>query len=137
MSIVEAIRTRLLAISGVTALVLTRVHAQVLPQSPTLPALRVQRVSEVEDMHQRGSAGLLRARVQVDTVTTSNRAAAVAIDEAVDGNGAGSGLKGWRGVVGSLRIVLIEPAGVREGFDAEELQQYKIMRDYFVHFKKA
>ena len=133
----SVVRTRLLSVSAVTALASTRIYTGQLPQSPTLPAVLVERVSEVQPSHLRGSQGLQMVRVQVTSVASS-RATAVALDAAVDGDGAGSGLGNWTGVVGSPGVAVrwMEPAGVREGYDPDELQQYRVNRDYQVHLMR-
>ena len=133
---VATVRDRLLAVSAVTDLVSTRVYAGFLPQSPTLPAVLVQRVGEVQTAHLRGGQQLRPTRVQVTSVATS-RAGAVAVDEAIEGDGAGSGLSHWSGSTGSPAVTVrwTEPAGVREGYDPGELRQYRIDRDYRVHHR--
>jgi hypothetical protein len=133
---VATVRDRLLAVTAVTDLVSTRIYAGFLPQSPTLPAVLVQRVGEVQTSHLRGGQQLRVTRVQVTSVAPS-RAAAVAVDEAVEGDGAGSGLSHWSGSTGSPAVTVrwTEPAGVREGYDPGELRQYRIDRDYRVHHR--
>lgn len=135
MTIAEAVKTRALAITAVATIVATRAWIYRLPQSPTLPALRIQRIDEDEDMQLRGAGGLHTARLQVDAVALNSRDQAIALDAAVHGDGAGSGLCGWRGTVGTILIKGIFPAGVREGYDAAEVQQFKVMRDYLVQFR--
>lgn len=140
MTAAEVVRARLLTISAVTAIVVDRVYTQVLPQTPTdtLPAIRVQRVDQIEDAHLRGTTKPVRARVQVDSVAKS-AAAAFALDAALHGNGDGTGLAGWTGEIGSpaVRVAAILPIDVRDGYDAEDLKQYKVMRDYAVTFTPA
>lgn len=133
---VAVVRDRLLAVSGVTDLVSTRIYAGFLPQSPTLPAVLVQRVGEVQTAHLRGGEQMRVTRVQVTSIATS-RASAVAVDAAVEGDGAGSGLSHWSGSVGSPAVTVrwTEPAGVREDYDPDELRQYRITRDYRVHHR--
>jgi hypothetical protein len=133
----DVVRTRLLACAPVTALVSTRVYALVIPEQPTLPAIRVQRISQDQPMHLRGPIGMYTARVQVDSIATT-KAAADALDAAVLGNCLGSeatGLGGWYGTISSTRVHAIKPAGVRESYEAGALRQYKIMRDFEVVFE--
>lgn len=142
MTVIDGVRARLLAQSGVTALVASRIYAQTLPQSPTLPAVRLQVISEDEALHLRGTNGLLRTRVQVDSIAevTSGsdvRADATAVDAAVHGDGANSGLCAYTGVSGGIHIESVLPADRREGYDAEELRQYVVSRDYYVTFRAA
>lgn len=133
---VATVRDRLLTVSAVTTLVGARVYAGFLPQSPTLPAVLVQRVGEVQASHLRGGQQVRMTRVQVTSVAAS-RASAVAVDAAIEGDGAGSGLSHWSGSVGSPAVTVrwTEPAGVREGYDPGELRQYRIDRDYRVHHR--
>lgn len=138
MEVAAAIKTRLLAIPAVTAIVNARIWTGPrLPQKPTLPANRVMRVSQVDEGQLRGSSGVLMARVQVDSVATT-RAAATELAAAIDGDGAGSGLAFWHGDVGSpaFSIMGIFPVDVQEGFDPDELNQYRVMREYAVHFRR-
>lgn len=62
----EAVVTQLLDTPEVRAVVGTRVYQLMLPQKPTLPAIRVQLVDEPEMYHLRGPDNMTRARVQVD-----------------------------------------------------------------------
>jgi hypothetical protein len=106
----------------------------VLPQEPVLPAIRVQRIGEVITLHLRGSSGMFKERIQVDSVSDSAEpiGEAQAIDSEVFGDGSGSSLVGFAGPLGDFYIYCVEPAGARELFDGEELHQYKVMRDVFV-----
>ena len=64
--IVAATRTHLLAQSGVTDLVSTRIYYNNLPQNATLPAIVVELVgSEVMDRHLSATGALYRAQVNV------------------------------------------------------------------------
>ena len=138
MDVVAAVRERILSLSSVTAAVSSRVYAQILPQRPDLPAIRLQRISDVGSMQLRGIGGVRRARVQCDIVATS-RETALAILEDLDGPGDGSAMLGFRGTVGSpgspgVEIDCIAPANITERFDADDLTQYKVIRDYFVDY---
>ena len=139
MTVDTAIRARLLSLASIVALVNARVFTVILPQGVTLPAIRVQRVGQIEPMHFRGPINVYQARVQVDSVGTS-KAQADAVDAAVQGDGLGgdaTGLKGFKGSIGSPAFVIraILPADVRDLYDAEELRQFKVSRDFFVHFE--
>ncbi len=123
-----------------TALVSQRVWKDVLPQKPVLPAVRVQRISQMEPVHSRGPIGLNKARVQVDSIATT-KAVAEQIDAAVNGDGLGtyaSGLRFWIGSVGSppMEIVAVIPDGVREGYTDAEFRQWRVMRDYMVSYRE-
>jgi hypothetical protein len=138
MTIAEAIADRLKTLSPVTALVSTRVWLMKVPQNGTFPCIRVQRISESQPMHLRGPVAMYRSRVQVDsyaseTSGTDPYATARDIDEAVHGDGAGSGLCGFAGSIGSVGVKAILPVDVREGYDGEEQRLVRIMREYEVH----
>lgn len=139
MTVVPAIRTRLLAISAVTAICSTRIYALSLPQSPTLPAIRVTQVSEVQPMHLRGSQGFWRCRVQVDCVAGPSssdpygtaRSLAAAARGTFSG-GAATGLLGYAGTVGGVEITGIAQLDTREHYEADELRQVMVSTDYLV-----
>lgn len=137
MTVDQAVRARLLVVTPLTTLVSTRIYTVILPQNPTLPAVRVQRISQVEPMHLRGPVNLYRARVQVDAVATT-KAGADAVDAAVQGDGLGdvaTGLKGWMGTISGFVVRAVLPIDVRDGYDADELKQFKVMRDFWVFFE--
>lgn len=121
---------RLELVAAVIALVSTRIYQGILPQSPTLPAIRVQRIGEDEFTHLRG-ASVRRTRVQVDSVGAS-LPSALAVDAAVRGNGSGSSLVGWTGAVGGVRVLAVQHRAVRELYDGDELRQHRVSRDVFV-----
>ena len=146
MSPEEAVAQRILALPAVTAIVGTRVWLVMLPQSPVMPCVRVQQVSQIDEgAHDRGAGGVGWARVQVDAVamvhTNGNGYTTVrSLTEAIHGNGRGpqaTGLLGWKGVIGDLTITGIFSIldGVAE-FDPAELQQIRIRRDYQVCFSE-
>jgi hypothetical protein len=139
MSAALAVVRRLELIGAVTAIVQSRIYQVKLPQKPVLPAIRVQRIGTDEFMHLRGVNRLMRARVQVDSVASEAYAAdpvtaSTALDAALHGTGNGTALGGWRGTVGGITVTGILPAGLREGYDAQQLEQFKVMRDYYVWF---
>lgn len=138
MNVSEAIRELLLSMSPITAVVQERIFVLRFPQSVRLPALRIQRVDAVEEMHLRGPGTMHRARVQVDSVALSGVQAEI-LDELVTGDGITSGLRAWHGFIGGspvFQIALIRPITVRQDYDALELNQYKIMRDFFVWYRE-
>jgi hypothetical protein len=125
-------RSRLLAIAAVTAIVGSRVYATLLPQDATLPAIALQLIDSVPTSHLRGLATRV-SRVQVHSVATK-RTDALALANAVEGNGGGSGLSHFQGRVGAAWVHGIFPAGTdREEFHARELNEYEVVRDYLVH----
>lgn len=132
MTVEQAVRDRLLASPSVTALVAQRVYQLVLPQKPTLPAIRVQLVDEPTTHHLRGVDGSRASLVQVDAFVAESSgygtcvALADAIDAALNGaqfNGAGSPAVTVRGAF----------RGGRTPFHVSgELRQVRIMQDYTV-----
>jgi len=62
----EALRARLLAVAGVTALVSTRVYPVVMPQDPTFPCVTYQRLGEVRHLRMGAPAPLNDVVFQVD-----------------------------------------------------------------------
>ena len=61
-----ALIAKLLATSGVTALVSTRVNWTRRPQGEALPSIVLTRISGLPDVHHAGASGLVASRVQVD-----------------------------------------------------------------------
>lgn len=137
MSAALAVATRIASLVTVQVLVGTRVYQGILPQSLTLPAVRVQRISEDAIQHLRGGVDLIRTRVQVDSVSDSADAVGEshAVDAAIVGDQSGSALLGWRGVAAGITVTDVQPAGLVERFDPDELQQYRVMRDVIVSWK--
>lgn len=133
---VAAGRQRILAIDAARAIVSTKVYSGVLEQSVVPPAVLVQRVDSVSGGHLRGGNDLWATRIQVTSVAAT-RAAAVALDLAIYGDGAGSGLAYWHGGFGSpaVEVRLVEPAAVTEDYLAGELKQYRVLRDYVMHHR--
>ena len=134
-----AIRARLLTLTPVTDLVNQRVFCEIWPQSPTLPAILVTRISQIELMHFRGPVGIYRALVQVESRALSRQVAAE-VDAAVQGDGLGSdatGLLGFKGSVGSPAFVFraILPFGTRQDYDPEENRHFRVFREFMCHFE--
>lgn len=143
----DVVRARILAISAVTALVGSRVYMTTFPQKPTWPAVRVTDVGQVEELHLRGTVGVIRGRVQVDVVS-GERSGVSARGEARDimalihgdfSGGSASGLNGFSGFIGSpaIEVDVIEPSDYRERYEAEEIKAYLVSRDYFAQVRAA
>ena len=136
MTVEEAVIDRLVTTAGVTALVGTRVYQFVLPQKPTLPAIRVQLVSDPRSYHLRGVNGLERSRVQVDAyaaVTSGSDpyASAEAVADAIDTALSGvafetSDSPSSRAVTASFRITRMPI------YESEELRQVRMLQDFDV-----
>lgn len=136
----DVVRTRALQITALVALVGSRVYVQKLPQSPTLPAVRVQQISRVNTTHLRGVDGMCRARVQVDAIAkessgTDPMASARAVSEAAHGafsGGVATGLAGWEGTLSGVKVHKIAPIAQRELYAADELRECMVSTDYDV-----
>ena len=126
-----AVKARLLDVTALTTLVVSRIYVDLLPQKPTLPAIRIQRITEVEDAHLRGAKAMRRARVQVDAIALSLETA-TAVSDAAHGDGAGSGLSGWQGDVNGQLVMAVLPSDTRSDYTADEVRQWRVSRDYFV-----
>ena len=146
MSPEEAVMQRILALPAVTAMVGTRVYLVMIPQSPAMPCVRVQQVSQIDEgRHDRGAGGVGWARVQVDAIanqsTGGNGYTTVRqLTAAIHGTGRGpqaTGLLGWKGVIGPLTIQGIFSIldGVAD-VAPDELKQIRIRRDYQVWFSE-
>jgi len=130
----EIVRTRLLAVPRVTAIVGSRIYTLMLPQNFTgTTAIRLQRISERDTIHLRGAGGQWVARVQVDALAPTV-AEAYALDTEAHGDGAGSALAGFLGPVGTTYVQSILPDAAREVFEPNETQLIRVIRDYFVTF---
>lgn len=141
MTVEEAVIGRLQELSPLTALVGTRVTQLTLPQGTILPAVRVQLIDELRSYHHRGRTLLLNARVQVDAYAQTY-SAALAVADAVlgDGNGSNaSGLDGWQGSIGSpafnIRAVMQEDRSVL--YEADELRLVRVRQDFRVWGEQA
>jgi len=72
----EALYTTLSTTSGVTALVSTRIYPNLMPQTPTLPAVVYQMISNVRGERHRGQTGDARPRFQITCWAATYLAAA-------------------------------------------------------------
>lgn len=138
-----AICARLLATSAVTAIVGTRVWEIALPQEPTLPAIRVQLISDPVGYHLRGPDGASRSRVQVDAYVSERAASAVddpganlnvladAIDDCLGGQvfTAGSPIE--------IRVTGVFRQNRSKMRETDELRYLRVMQDYIVWSKAA
>lgn len=70
-----ALLAKLLASSGVTALVGARINWARRPQGEPLPAIVLHRIDGTPDVHHGGPSGLIESRVQVDCWAGSYKAA--------------------------------------------------------------
>jgi hypothetical protein len=134
-----AVKTRLLAISAVTALVGGRVWVMNWPQSPTLPGVLVQGWEMPTKLHLRGTSGPKEDRIQID-VLAETLAAAEAVDAAIVGDfsgGSATGLDGFSGMVsGSFTIQLARSISKFELRGEDELRKQKrVVRTFMVTYE--
>lgn len=149
MTIGDAVRERLLAISALTALVGQRVYPMVIRQGEKRAAVRFQVIDEDAPQHLRGPAGLQTTRVQTDAYVTVSESQTPltdveAIAAAIHGDGLGTSASGLFGFVGDLggspaqlRIVNVRRA-VKRGAMYEhdnEVVRLRVMQDYWVDWK--
>jgi hypothetical protein len=127
-SVEEAIVARLQA-AGIAG---GRVYQLQLPQRPTLPAVRVQLISEPTFDHLRGGLRLKRARVQtdayVDQVGADPYATVRGLAEAIDA--ALTGGPPW--VQGDVEIRFVTRQGRMPLTEPGELRQLRVLQDYTV-----
>ena len=141
MTIEQAIVERLKDQASVTALVGTRIYQLVLPQRPTLPAVRVQVIDEDDPQHLRGPVGKQQSRIQVDAygAEAAGYVAVAAIAAAIHGDGLGgsaTGLSGFVGDVGGspaeIHIAAVQRLTRSPMYEAGELRLVRIRQDYRV-----
>lgn len=125
----EALRARLVAVAGITALVGSspaRVYPVKLPQSATLPAITYQRISTVRENAMGADPGIARARFQVTSWATSY-SGVKALSEAVR-----AGLQRYDGT--SAAVVVLDTFLDTEidlfGEDEEEAGIHAVAQDY-------
>ena len=142
MTLLEAMRTRLLAQAALTALVGERVSTLRLPENPKLPAVRLQEIDRITLMHFRGNVNLYVARVQIDAVEAEAHGDAYgtahAVADAVRGGfvaGVATGLMGLKGTLSGLDVRGILAADQRERYESE-VRLVKVETDYFVWFRQ-
>lgn len=140
----QAVLDRVMALSPVTALVSTRVYLDQLPSSPVFPCVRVVQIDDPQSYHLRGPSGIGQARIQVDAYGKQSGGydAAVALADAIRGDGKGpdaSGLSGWIGTVGSpaFEVLACHRLDRRRTFDPDERQVLTISQDYRVTYRAA
>jgi hypothetical protein len=127
-----AVRTRLAAAGGVTAIAGQRVYQLVLPQKPTLPAVRVQLVDEPKTYHLRGGELMTRALVQTDCFGAESggyaavETLAAAVETALTGEPFFVGTPSAIEITGAFRV------SRRPMFESGELRQVRISQDFVV-----
>jgi hypothetical protein len=110
----EALRTRLLAIAGLTALIAGRVYWVNRPQGSVLPAIVLHRVSGQPDMHLIGPSGLTESRVQADCYGATY-AACVSVARALE-----AAVSGYSGTVSGIKFQSITIDSIRSDYEGAE-----------------
>jgi hypothetical protein len=117
----------------------SRVYQQILPQTATLPAIRVQRIDGGADYHLRGENNLRRARVQLDACAEAASGEdayheASALADAIE-----TVLSGTRFTAGGsppeVQIVASYLESRRQMYEAEERRISRVMLDFTVHYR--
>lgn len=139
MTVEEAIRSRLLALPGVTAIVGNRVYTLTFPPTPTWPAMRVQEISEVEEYHMRGPVGMRRGRVQIDAVSKTFVEASHLMAAAHGSYARGElGLSGFCGLIApDFKIATILADGAQSMYEGDELEVVRLAREYQVFWREG
>ncbi|MCA8984516.1 MAG: hypothetical protein KDA76_12185 [Planctomycetaceae bacterium] len=101
----EAVRAMLLTFTSVTDLVATRIRPEVLDRSDNPPALLVQVDDEILSDDLEGRGGLVTATVVIEALHYT-RLGSRQLELAIRTNGTdpGTGLQGYRGLVGQFDI---------------------------------
>lgn len=116
-----------------SAIVGNRVYPDVLPQAPTLPAIRYQRISTARDQYRTliGKAEYASPRMQVDVYALS-RSQAISIAQAIYVL-----LEGFAGLVAGLRIDAVstadEAGDLEEGVGPGGVSLYRQRLDFIVY----
>jgi hypothetical protein len=145
-TIEQAVLEHVLASGPVAAIVGTRGYQLILPQKPTLPALRVQLISEIERLRLDGElTNLFWARVQVDLWTNTRdngdgyalaREGGIAIRNALALRSAGGQSFSSGGSPGELEVTSVEPLDKAIDYEAGELRQIRARQDFGVMFRE-
>lgn len=135
-SVEVAVRRFLASQPTVTNLVGQRIYQLILPQNPTLPAIRLQVISEPVIYHLRGAVNLMRTRVQIDAYgsttltagsTTDPYAVVNNVADAVD-----AVLAGGRFTIDTVKVTAAFRVTRRAFYEAEELRVIRVSQDFDV-----
>jgi hypothetical protein len=130
MSLETELRTYTLAGAGVAALVGTRMHARMLPQTPTLPAIVFQRIDTRREHDMAGPDGLPRPRMQL-TCWATTPAGAVDLAAAVRAR-----LDGYKGAWGAVTVGSCLCVGERDQ-DDPETGYSAVSQDYMIQYQEV
>lgn len=123
--VTEAVRSRLVAHAGTTALIGTRAWFYMLPQDPTLPAVTVQQISAVRPSAMGSDVGKAEGRIQT-RACAANRAGVKALAEQIR-----AALQRFSGTVASTEIIDIRFANERENYEAD-VKVWTVDQDWMV-----
>jgi Protein of unknown function (DUF3168) len=136
MTVSTAVAQRLRDNGGVSAFVAGRVYQLKLPQQPTLPAVRVQLVSEPAIYHLRGVTNLYEALVQVDAFANEYDLlrpdpydTVTQLADAID-----ACLSGARFTISPIQVQGSFRVNRAPLYDSEELRLARIMQEYRVFY---
>lgn len=120
-----AIKSRLGAYGGLTALVASRVYPLQLPQRPTLPAVTYRRIDGPREHAMGADPGLAHPRIQVDSWGASY-ADTKAVATQVRG-----ALQRWRGIAAGVEVLAVYLQGDEDGYEPET-KQWRVRQDWIV-----
>ena len=132
MTVEEAVCDHLLADPGVSALVGSRVYLMRFPQRPTLPAIRVQLISEPKDYHLRGPNNTTTSRVQVDSVSEEASGFDPYAEAASVADAADNALSGVQFITGGVEVTGSFRDTRMAMYEPDELRMVRILQDYMV-----
>lgn len=128
--ITEALYEKLSTTAGLTSLVSTRIYPDLMPQSPTLPAITYQMISNVRDERHGGQTADARPRFQITCwASTALAAAAVAIQVRL-------AVMVMSGTIETVEIVGVWNAGESRGYEPDTFRHFAAV-DFFIAHKEA
>jgi hypothetical protein len=126
-----ALIAKLLAATGITALISTRINWSRRPQGAALPAIVLQRISGTPDVHHAGASGLVVSRVQVDCWAASY-GSAKAVARAVE-----TAITAQTFTQGATRFDVILIDSERDDSTDETTPLFRTSMDLMVHHANA
>lgn len=126
-----ALIAKLLAATGVTALVSTRINWSRRPQGSALPAIVLHRIDGTPDVHHAGASGLVVSRVQVDCWAASY-GSAKAVARAVE-----TAITAQTFTQGAIRFDVILIDSERDDSTDETTPLFRTSLDLMVHHANA
>lgn len=122
-----SVRAKLVSDSSVTTLVGTRIYPSILPQNPTLPAIRYETGIQRPAHKLSGGAGFATSTVSIDIFAVSH-IEAYNVQQAIR-----ESLQGWSGTANSTEMVSVNVVNIREDYlqptDASDVGKYRVNMD--------